>query len=173
MAGHPLSSPVAVAYSAQYRQRMFFHSSKRDSPQLRPELERFREAVAEASFEGELAGYFSVQVGAHLAASGPWWRRELSDPRWGIAWTFFYEPAFDESHPRVGPPYEDGFELGDESVFDELLGGSVDVRGRVYSLRWIDRASEPELWADNYGYMPAKPGVGIPVRVSRVRRRDR
>lgn len=168
-----MSAALVLASAAQYRQRMFFHSSKRDSSQLRPELERFREALAEASFEGELAGYFSVQVGAHLAASGRWWRRELSDPRWGIAWTFFYEPAFDESHPRVGPAYEDGFELGDESLFEELLEASVDVRGRVYSLRWIDRASEPELWADKYGYMPAKRRVGIPVRVSRARRRDR
>lgn len=164
---------MAVACSTQYRQRRFFRSGKPESPELRPELERFREAVAEASFEGELAGYFSVQFGAHLMARGPWWRRELSDPQWGIAWTFFYEPAFDESHPRVGPLYEDGFQLDDESLLDELLAASVDVRGRVYSLRWIDRASEPELWADNYGYLPAKPGFEIPAGVSRVRRRDR
>ncbi|QHC60379.1 hypothetical protein [Rathayibacter sp. VKM Ac-2760] len=77
---------------------MSFHSGKRDSPQLRPELERFREAVAEASFDGEPAGCFSVQVGTHLAVSGSWWRRELSDLRWGIAWTFLYDPGFDESH---------------------------------------------------------------------------
>lgn len=133
---------------------MLFRPVKAAVPRLNPEFERFREAVAEAFFGGEQAGFFSVRIDVWFTESSPWWRRRWIDPSWGVEWIFHFDPGFDERHPREGPPFEDGVEIGDETVFDELLAASVDVRGRQYSLRWVDRSADPELWAARYGFVP-------------------
>lgn len=130
---------------------MWFVPAKDPVPALDLRFERFREALAEAFIEDERAGFLSVRLEPYFTAAGPWWRRRWVNPEWGVDWLLAYEEEVDRAHPRDDrPPFDDGLELNDLSVFDELLAGEINLRGVVYSLRWIDRTAEPELWAENF-----------------------
>jgi hypothetical protein len=140
--------------NAQYRRIVSFRPSSPKSPSLRAELDRFREAVVVAQIEDEAAGHPSVCVGRAETESGPWWRRTPTDPQWGADRAFSFEEAFDGTPPRIEPPFEGGVDEDEDSFFDQLLASSVDSRGRLYSLRRIDRSDEPERWAENDVFVP-------------------
>ena len=119
-------------------------------PPLDPRLERFQEALAEASFGGERAGSLSIKADVFFTISGPWWRRRWIDPRWGFEWLFFHDPTSVGDLRQPGSDFDDGAVL-DTAGFDELLTDSFELRGKTYSLRWVTRLEAPELWMEHFG----------------------
>jgi hypothetical protein len=128
---------------------MFPKRVTRPEPPLDPQLERFRQALAEAFLDGERAGSLSIVVDLFTTVSGPWWRRTSDARRWGFEWLFVHDPEFNARHRHAPYPYDDGAEIG-VAAFDELLSDSFDLRGRTYALRWMTRLAAPELWQNHF-----------------------
>lgn len=136
---------------------MLFRPAKDPIPPLDPRFEPFREAVAEAFLADERAGFLSVKLEPYFTISGPWWRPRWTNPVWCVDWLMIFDPEVEDRRISAGDaPYEDGIEIGDPSAFDALLAGSFQIRDNIYSLRWVDRSTHPQVWNENYGLETAK-----------------
>ena len=133
-----------------------FQPTKDADPPLDPQFESFRERLAEASIDSVNVGYLSIRVQAWFTVVGPWWRRRWVNPRWGVEWLLGFAEPYDGLHHRAGPPFEDGVELADSDVLNELAADTFRLNGDAYSLRWIDRDAWPQVWDEHYAF-PARP----------------
>lgn len=115
----------------------------------------FRRALFRLAIAGEICGYLSVKTDVVETMLGPVWNRRVGDVTLVADWTVWWT----DQHLKVLPahrkhPVDDGIERDADvsALVSELVSGTVNIRGDIYGAKRVDRANDPQAWADWFAY---------------------